>query len=108
MTYLLALLSSLSLTREHGFTFVRLDGTMSQKRRAQIIQEFQSSAAESPAIMLLSLKAGGVGLNLTAASHVFLMDPVSTAFEQETNTSTHTLQPQLILCTESGCALSRD
>ncbi|KAK2826489.1 hypothetical protein Q5P01_020703 [Channa striata] len=25
--------------------------------------------------MLLSLKAGGVGLNLTAASHVFLMDP---------------------------------
>lgn len=53
---------------------------MSQKRRTQVIQEFQSSAAESPAIMLLSLKAGGVGLNLTAASHVFLMDPVSTDF----------------------------
>uniref|UniRef100_A0A4W6E0A2 Helicase like transcription factor n=1 Tax=Lates calcarifer TaxID=8187 RepID=A0A4W6E0A2_LATCA len=51
--------------REHGFSFVRLDGTMSQKRRTQ----------DSPAIMLLSLKAGGVGLNLTAASHVFLMDP---------------------------------
>lgn len=61
--------------REHGFSFVRLDGTMSQKKRAQVIQEFQSSAADSPAIMLLSLKAGGVGLNLTAASHVFLMDP---------------------------------
>uniref|UniRef100_A0A4W6E0Y3 Helicase like transcription factor n=1 Tax=Lates calcarifer TaxID=8187 RepID=A0A4W6E0Y3_LATCA len=49
--------------REHGFSFVRLDGTMSQKRRTQVIQEFQSSTA------------GGVGLNLTAASHVFLMDP---------------------------------
>ncbi|XP_010749377.3 helicase-like transcription factor [Larimichthys crocea] len=61
--------------REHGFTFVRLDGTMSQKRRTQVIQEFQSSAADSPAVMLLSLKAGGVGLNLTAASRVFLMDP---------------------------------
>ncbi|XP_078133618.1 helicase-like transcription factor isoform X2 [Sander vitreus] len=61
--------------REHGFSFVRLDGTMSQKKRTQVIQEFQSSAADSPAIMLLSLKAGGVGLNLTAASHVFLMDP---------------------------------
>uniref|UniRef100_A0A667ZEB4 Helicase like transcription factor n=1 Tax=Myripristis murdjan TaxID=586833 RepID=A0A667ZEB4_9TELE len=61
--------------REHGFSFVRLDGTMSQKKRAQVIQEFQSSAPDSPVIMLLSLKAGGVGLNLTAASHVFLMDP---------------------------------
>ncbi|XP_029350420.1 helicase-like transcription factor isoform X1 [Echeneis naucrates] len=61
--------------REHGFRFVRLDGSMSQKRRAQVIQEFQSSEADSPAIMLLSLKAGGVGLNLTAASHVFLLDP---------------------------------
>uniref|UniRef100_A0A3Q2PPV1 Helicase like transcription factor n=1 Tax=Fundulus heteroclitus TaxID=8078 RepID=A0A3Q2PPV1_FUNHE len=61
--------------REHGFSFVRLDGTMSQKKRAQTIQEFQSSAADSPKIMLLSLKAGGVGLNLTAASRVFLMDP---------------------------------
>ncbi|KAI3367556.1 hypothetical protein L3Q82_026400 [Scortum barcoo] len=61
--------------REHGFSFVRFDGTMSQKKRTQVIQTFQSSAADSPTIMLLSLKAGGVGLNLTAASRVFLMDP---------------------------------
>ncbi|KAM4723825.1 helicase-like transcription factor isoform 1-T4 [Anableps anableps] len=61
--------------REHGFSFVRLDGTVSQKKRPQIIREFQSSAGDSPKIMLLSLKAGGVGVNLTAASHVFLMDP---------------------------------
>lgn len=76
--------SFILITREHGFSFVRLDGTMSQKRRTQVIQEFQSSTADSPAIMLLSLKAGGVGLNLTAASHVFLMDPVSTDFWQGT------------------------
>ncbi|KAK7904076.1 hypothetical protein WMY93_016683 [Mugilogobius chulae] len=61
--------------RDEGFSFVRLDGTMTQKRRAQVIQEFQSDSSDSPSIMLLSLKAGGVGLNLTAASHVFLMDP---------------------------------
>ncbi|XP_061598880.1 helicase-like transcription factor [Cololabis saira] len=61
--------------REQGFKFVRLDGTMNQKNRTRVIKEFQSSAADGPAIMLLSLKAGGVGLNLTAASHVFLMDP---------------------------------
>ncbi|XP_041714879.1 helicase-like transcription factor [Coregonus clupeaformis] len=61
--------------REEGFKFVRLDGTMSQKRRAQVIQEFQSDAPGSPLIMLLSLKSGGVGINLSAASRVFLMDP---------------------------------
>uniref|UniRef100_A0A1A8EJ16 Helicase-like transcription factor n=1 Tax=Nothobranchius korthausae TaxID=1143690 RepID=A0A1A8EJ16_9TELE len=61
--------------RQHGFRFVRFDGSMSQQKRTQVIQEFQSSAAGGPTIMLLSLKAGGVGLNLTAASRVFLMDP---------------------------------
>ncbi|CAG13358.1 unnamed protein product [Tetraodon nigroviridis] len=62
--------------REHGFSFVRLDGSSNQKKRTEVIREFQNAAADSPTIMLLSLKAGGVGLNLTAASHVFLMDPV--------------------------------
>uniref|UniRef100_A0A4W5KNV3 Helicase like transcription factor n=1 Tax=Hucho hucho TaxID=62062 RepID=A0A4W5KNV3_9TELE len=64
--------------REEGFKFVRLDGTMSQKRRAQVIQEFQGDAPGCPLIMLLSLKAGGVGINLSAASRVFLMDPQRT------------------------------
>lgn len=76
--------------REHGFSFVRLDGSMSAKKRTQVIQEFQSPAADSPTVMLLSLKAGGVGLNLTAASRVFLMDPVreshySTVVAQKAN-----------------------
>ncbi|KAJ7984881.1 hypothetical protein DPEC_G00359370 [Dallia pectoralis] len=61
--------------REEGFSFVRLDGTMNLRKRAQVIQEFQSHSPGSPLVMLLSLKAGGVGLNLTAASRVFLMDP---------------------------------
>lgn len=51
--------------------FVRLDG--STVDRAGVVNAFQ--AEEGPPIMLLSLKAGGTGLNLTAADHVFLVDP---------------------------------
>lgn len=72
---ILAQISSL-FTREHGFSFVRMDGSSNQKRRTEVIRKFQNAAADSPTILLLSLKAGGVGLNLTAASRVFLMDPV--------------------------------
>ncbi|XP_074954857.1 helicase-like transcription factor [Phalacrocorax aristotelis] len=61
--------------KESGFSFTRLDGSMAQKKRVEAIQCFQSSKAGSPTVMLLSLRAGGVGLNLTAASRVFLMDP---------------------------------
>ncbi|XP_078524110.1 helicase-like transcription factor isoform X2 [Lissotriton helveticus] len=61
--------------RESGFLFTRLDGSMTQKKRVEAIRSFQSKESNSPSIMLLSMKAGGVGLNLTAASRVFLMDP---------------------------------
>jgi SNF2 family DNA or RNA helicase len=51
--------------------FVRLDG--STVDRAAVVNTFQ--ADDGPPVMLLSLKAGGTGLNLTAADHVFLVDP---------------------------------
>jgi SNF2 family DNA or RNA helicase len=51
--------------------FVRLDG--STPDRGAVVKRFQEEAGIP--VMLLSLKAGGVGLNLTAADHVFLMDP---------------------------------
>jgi superfamily II DNA or RNA helicase len=51
--------------------FVRLDG--STVDRASVVNQFQ--ADDGPPVMLLSLKAGGTGLNLTAADHVFLVDP---------------------------------
>jgi len=41
--------------------------------RGALVREFQSF--EGPAIFLISLKAGGFGLNLTAASYVVLFDP---------------------------------
>ncbi|HWL85174.1 MAG TPA: SNF2-related protein, partial [Polyangiaceae bacterium] len=51
--------------------FTRLDG--STRDRAGVVSEFQSD--DGPPVMLVSLKAGGTGLNLTAADHVFLLDP---------------------------------
>jgi superfamily II DNA or RNA helicase len=56
---------------EAGIAFNRLDG--STVDRAGVVNEFQEDGG--PPVMLLSLKAGGTGLNLTAADHVFLLDP---------------------------------
>jgi SNF2 family DNA or RNA helicase len=54
-----------------GIAFCRLDG--STRDRAGVTAAFQSD--QGPPVMLVSLKAGGSGLNLTAADHVFLCDP---------------------------------
>ncbi|KAM4770514.1 LOW QUALITY PROTEIN: helicase-like transcription factor [Cyanocitta cristata] len=70
--------------KESGFAFTHLDGSVPQKKRMEAICCFQSNQAGST-IMLLSVKAGGVGLNLTAAFRVFLMGPMtwnSTAEDQ--------------------------
>jgi superfamily II DNA or RNA helicase len=56
-----------------GIAFVRLDGSTSADDRAKAVGTFQGEGG--PPVMLLSLKAGGTGLNLTAADHVFLVDP---------------------------------
>lgn len=56
--------------RARGITWLRLDG--SSRNRAQLVQRFQSG--EAP-LFLISLKAGGVGLNLTAADTVIHYDP---------------------------------
>ncbi|HVZ93810.1 MAG TPA: DEAD/DEAH box helicase [Phycisphaerales bacterium] len=50
-----------------------LHGGTTQKQREQMIDLFQTQTDRHP-VFVLSLKAGGVGLNLTAASHVFHFD----------------------------------
>ncbi len=49
-----------------------LYGAVSRQRRDQMIERFQND--DGPPVFLLSLKAGGTGLNLTAANHVFHFD----------------------------------
>jgi superfamily II DNA or RNA helicase len=56
--------------RERDIAWLRLDGA--SRNRAQLVQRFQSG--EAP-LFLISLKAGGVGLNLTAADTVIHYDP---------------------------------
>ncbi|KAL1900629.1 DNA helicase rad5 [Sporothrix stenoceras] len=53
--------------------FLRLDGTMAQKARTAVLEEFRQSNKFT--VLLLSLRAGGVGLNLTTAKRVYMMDP---------------------------------
>lgn len=50
-----------------------LDGRTPAKTREQRVASFQDPAG--PPVFCISLKAGGVGLNLTAADYVFIMDP---------------------------------
>ncbi len=51
--------------------FTRLDG--STRDRAGVVAHFQSESG--PPVLLVSLRAGGTGLNLTAADSVFILDP---------------------------------
>ncbi|KAI9224876.1 SNF2 family N-terminal domain-containing protein [Blastocladiella britannica] len=59
--------------RANGFEFVRLDGQMSRTRRQANIVKFQTDP--QVLVFLISTTAGAVGLNLTAASNAFLVDP---------------------------------
>jgi SNF2 family DNA or RNA helicase len=65
----------LDLARPHleaeGLGVLQLDGTT--RDREAVVARFQSDPSCS--VLLISLKAGGVGLNLTAAEYVFLLDP---------------------------------
>jgi superfamily II DNA or RNA helicase len=54
-----------------GIRYTRLDGSTND--RGAVVAGFQAEGG--PEVMLVSLKAGGTGLNLTAADHVFLVDP---------------------------------
>ena len=57
---------------QRGITYQYLDGSTPSKERQQRVDAFQRGEGE---LFLISLKAGGVGLNLTAADYVIHMDP---------------------------------
>ena len=58
--------------KKQSWDFVRIDGKQSVKKRQEQVEIFQRGECQ---IFLISLKAGGVGLNLATASYVFVMDP---------------------------------
>ena len=59
--------------QEENVSFEYLDGKSSKNARQKSVEVFQEN--EKCRVFLISLKAGGVGLNLTAADYVFLVDP---------------------------------
>uniref|UniRef100_A0A336MPJ0 Transcription termination factor 2 n=1 Tax=Culicoides sonorensis TaxID=179676 RepID=A0A336MPJ0_CULSO len=61
--------------KEAGVRFCKLTGEVAVKNRSEIIEQFNRTGPNAPQVMLLSLTAGGVGLNLTAANHLFMIDP---------------------------------
>jgi SNF2 family DNA or RNA helicase len=64
------------LQETFGREVIFLHGATPKKQRDRMVDRFQSSNGngDSPPVFVLSLKAGGTGLNLTAANHVFHFD----------------------------------
>jgi SNF2 family DNA or RNA helicase len=60
------------LQDKFGEEVLFLHGGVSRKQRDEMVTRFQSD--DGPSLFVLSLKAGGTGLNLTAANHVFHFD----------------------------------
>ena len=60
--------------RRRRWTCLRINGAVSLDKRDKIVQAFNNST-NPIRILLLSAKAGGVGLTLTGANHIFLMEP---------------------------------
>jgi hypothetical protein len=69
--------SMLALIREaleqRGIPYLYLDGGVPAEERRRAVRQFQEE--EDTRVFLISLKAGGVGLTLTAADYVYLVDP---------------------------------
>jgi non-specific serine/threonine protein kinase len=58
---------------EKGIPYVYFDGSTTTAERQKAIDEFQNN--HDCRVFLISLKAGGIGLNLTAADYVYIVDP---------------------------------
>ncbi|MDQ2718176.1 MAG: SNF2 family helicase [Bacteroidota bacterium] len=85
-------LGMLSLIREklkeNNIEFEYFDGSTPPAERERAIQNFQNN--DNCRVFLISLKAGGVGLNLTAADYVYIVDPWwNPAVEQQAIDRTH-------------------
>lgn len=70
-----------------GMKYFYIDGSVPVKKRTEMVKAFQGG--ENP-LFLISLKAGGLGLNLTGANYVFLLDPWwNPAIEQQATDRAH-------------------
>ncbi len=76
-----------------GVPYLYLDGATSALERQQRVDTFQQTSDYT--VFFISLRAGGVGLNLTAADYVFLLDPWwNPAVERQATDRTHRIGQQ--------------
>lgn len=59
--------------RQAGIKYTIIQGSVSAKKRMEAVEDFNTNI-HGPEVMLVSLKAGGVGLNLIGGNHLFLID----------------------------------
>ncbi len=88
--------SHLALIREQldaaGYNYLYLDGSTPGAQRAKLVEEFQTGDVP---LFLISLKAGGLGLNLTAADYVIHLDPWwNPAIEDQASDRSHRIGQQ--------------
>jgi SNF2 family DNA or RNA helicase len=75
--------------KQRGIAYYHFDGQTPPDKRAEMVSRFQQEDDKTN-VFLISLKAGNAGLNLTAASYVFLFDPWwNTAVQQQAIDRTH-------------------
>ncbi|MFX1338951.1 MAG: DEAD/DEAH box helicase, partial [Promethearchaeota archaeon] len=60
--------------KKYDFDILYFHGGVPEKKRRELVDDFQSNKIDSAPVMILSLKAGGTGLNLTQATTVFHYD----------------------------------
>jgi non-specific serine/threonine protein kinase len=79
--------------------YIRMDGKTPTEKRKDLVREFQTG--EKPCVFLISLKTGGVGLNLTRAGYVFHLDPWwNPAVENQASDRAHRMgQKQTVMVT---------
>lgn len=63
-----------SIIEKHGWSFLRLDGTVEQSSRQTLVESFNRCSVEHSFLFLLSSKAGGCGLNLCTANRLVMVD----------------------------------
>lgn len=73
--YLDIIQAELKLQLGTQVTCLKFDGRLKLQEREQVLKQFSQESPGKIKVLLLTLKAGGVGLNLTSASYAFLMDP---------------------------------
>ncbi|MEO7313783.1 MAG: C-terminal helicase domain-containing protein, partial [Ginsengibacter sp.] len=88
---------------QQNISHVYLDGKTPSAKRKALVDEFQGD--QSIKAFLISLKAGGVGLNLTAAEYVYLVDPWwNPAIESQAIDRTHRIgQTQKVFAYKMIC-----